>query len=489
MAERKRQWTLLKDLRPERPMFLFETGTLESYVGESELACQDPQLRVWERHMRETLRHAEEVGDDLVVEPWLALHWDVEQSDYGVPIEISRGVDTEGGSQGYHYNHPLKTPSDASRLRPRTRRVCRDRTLALKDRLQGLFGDLLPVEVRGIGSPLAAITSDLFRLIGNDNLLTWPYDAPDVLRGIVAYLRDDRLEHYRWLEEEGLLAPNNDSHLVGSGSPGFTTSLPSRDTTARPGREAAGPTRLRDLWAWIESQETTMISPPMFADFFLPGNGGRGGAVRPGVLRLLRAGTRSVPADRGGHPPYPSRVRLSLVPAGGHCRYAGTDPGLLPQAQAVAPERPARRLGRDREGPGRNPSSGPRRLFGDHLPRCVSYRRGPAAPQAMGGPHPRQGGRSGLVAGGTRVKYVVIGASTGATMEALMAVYPRHKAIVDQYVAKGVVIGIGPFSDRGNMAIFRTREAAEEFARIDPFMLEGLVKEYVVREWNDSLIP
>ena len=87
------------------------------------------------------------------------------------------------------------------------------------------------------------------------------------------------------------------------------------------------------------------------------------------------------------------------------------------------------------------------------------------------------------------MKYVVIGTSTGATMEALMKVYPRHKALVDQYIAKGVVVGIGPFSDRGNMAIFRTREAAEDFARDDPFMLAGLVKDYVVREWDDSMIP
>jgi uncharacterized protein YciI len=87
------------------------------------------------------------------------------------------------------------------------------------------------------------------------------------------------------------------------------------------------------------------------------------------------------------------------------------------------------------------------------------------------------------------MKYVVIGESTGATMESIMAVYPRHKAFVDEFLARGEVIGIGPFMDRGNMAIFRTREAAEAFARQDPFLLEGLVKGYSVREWNDSLIP
>ncbi len=92
------------------------------------------------------------------------------------------------------------------------------------------------------------------------------------------------------------------------------------------------------------------------------------------------------------------------------------------------------------------------------------------------------------VTGDRAVKYVVIGESSGATMEQLMAVYPRHKQIVDQFAAKGLVIGIGPFADRGNMAIFRTREAAEEFARIDPFNLEGMVRKYTIREWNDTML-
>ena len=73
-------------------------------------------------------------------------------------------------------------------------------------------------------------------------------------------------------------------------------------------------------------------------------------------------------------------------------------------------------------------------------------------------------------------------------MEQLMAVYPRHKAVVDQFKARGEVIGIGPFIDRGNMAIFRTREAAEAFSRQDPFILEGLVKSFVIRDWNDTML-
>lgn len=87
------------------------------------------------------------------------------------------------------------------------------------------------------------------------------------------------------------------------------------------------------------------------------------------------------------------------------------------------------------------------------------------------------------------MKVVVIGEPSGAAMETIMNVYPRHKAVVDKYIAKGEVIGIGPFADRGNMAIFKTRAAAEEFVKEDPFILEGLVKSFSIHDWNDTLIP
>lgn len=87
------------------------------------------------------------------------------------------------------------------------------------------------------------------------------------------------------------------------------------------------------------------------------------------------------------------------------------------------------------------------------------------------------------------MKAVVIGEPSGATMEAIMAVYPRHLVVVKKYISMGEVIGIGPFSDRGNMAIFKTRAAAEQFVTEDPFILEGLVKSFAIRDWNDNLLP
>jgi uncharacterized protein YciI len=88
------------------------------------------------------------------------------------------------------------------------------------------------------------------------------------------------------------------------------------------------------------------------------------------------------------------------------------------------------------------------------------------------------------------MKVVVIGMGSGASLERIMEVYPRHKVVADRYIARGEVIGIGPFADRGgNLAIFRTRAAAEAFTKEDPFILEGVITSFTIREWADSLIP
>ena len=86
--------------------------------------------------------------------------------------------------------------------------------------------------------------------------------------------------------------------------------------------------------------------------------------------------------------------------------------------------------------------------------------------------------------------YVVIGTSAGRSREEVMAVYPRHKEFLDPFIARGEVVGIGPFVDPagGNMALFRSRAAAEAFAAGDPFILEGLVRDYQVKDWGDQML-
>lgn len=87
--------------------------------------------------------------------------------------------------------------------------------------------------------------------------------------------------------------------------------------------------------------------------------------------------------------------------------------------------------------------------------------------------------------------FAVIGSrAQGKSRDDIMAIFPRHKEFLDQFLARGEVVGVGPFTDAGggNMALFRTREAAEAFSKGDPFLLEGVVQEYQIKEWADQML-
>jgi uncharacterized protein YciI len=53
---------------------------------------------------------------------------------------------------------------------------------------------------------------------------------------------------------------------------------------------------------------------------------------------------------------------------------------------------------------------------------------------------------------------------------------------------RGVLLYLGPFLDEegGAMAVFATREAAEDFVSEDPFVLNAVVGKWHVREWIEA---
>ncbi len=77
-----------------------------------------------------------------------------------------------------------------------------------------------------------------------------------------------------------------------------------------------------------------------------------------------------------------------------------------------------------------------------------------------------------------------------ATMDAILAVYPRHKVLVDAYAARGDLLAVGTFGGgrEGSMGVFKTRAAAEAFVAEDPFVREGLVGKYTIKDWDEILL-
>jgi len=67
--------------------------------------------------------------------------------------------------------------------------------------------------------------------------------------------------------------------------------------------------------------------------------------------------------------------------------------------------------------------------------------------------------------------------------------FPAHKARVDEFHRRRDLLLVGTFGDplnEGSMAVFRSREAAEEFVAGDPFVINGVVKAWHIRDWNET---
>ena len=279
MNERKRLWRAVHDLRAERPVILFETAWIDKYVADGEVLCEDPFLRSIEKNMRITLRQAEELGDDLVIEPHYQLGWKMQFSDYGVPVEI-RTAPGKDESIAYSFSFPIATPEDVQKLKPRTFAVDRPKSLRLKETLEDVMGDILPVRLGNYdpfvyefdvgeygdlgftGNFFFGLTWQVYRFIGNQGLLYWVYDAPQAIHQLMAYMLEDRLALFDYFEREGLLALNTDSQMAGPRSYGYVSDLPEPDSRDR--------VTLKDLWGWAESQEADNISPDMYKEFVLP---------------------------------------------------------------------------------------------------------------------------------------------------------------------------------------------------------------------------
>lgn len=87
-------------------------------------------------------------------------------------------------------------------------------------------------------------------------------------------------------------------------------------------------------------------------------------------------------------------------------------------------------------------------------------------------------------------KFVVFYESADDVRSKAPAHFAAHQARWKEFADRGELLMIGTFAnpqEQGSMGIFTTREAAEAFVRADPFVLNGVVRGYEIREWNEAL--
>jgi len=258
-SEKRQLWFEHNQLKPTRPLIFCdpENGWNE-IITPADLECNSQLARQWEMRLRKEVFWGEQLCDDRVIEPIFEVSHVYTESDWGMH-EIRIGGD-QGGA--YTWQSPLKDYADFSKLHFPQIIINHPATEQALSLANHVFGDLLQVRLKTDWWWTLGLTWTLINLRGLTQVMYDLHDHPDDLHRLMAFLRDGHMAKLDFLEQNGLLSLNNDGTYVGSGGFGWTDELPQPDFN--------GHVRTCDLWGFAESQETTGISPNMFAEFIFP---------------------------------------------------------------------------------------------------------------------------------------------------------------------------------------------------------------------------
>lgn len=263
MKEREERWYLHNDLKGEIPIVNFETWTCEKELL-PELKCRSEAARSIELDLVRNILNHEMVDDDRVVQPWFDVHWHMGMRLFDHQIEVEHAQDSEGRDLGHQFKYLINDlPTDMKLLKPTIFNIDRETSQQWKTFVEEIFGDILPVRMTS-GSPGASLTQNIVHLMGMETMIYSLVDYPDELHELMSRLTEDHIRFFKWREQESLLHLNNGNHWVCQNTFGFTHDLPSAECDAQKG------VATRDLWLYMDSQETVSISPGMFHEFFFP---------------------------------------------------------------------------------------------------------------------------------------------------------------------------------------------------------------------------
>lgn len=264
MKEREELWYNHNDLKGDRPMIHFETWTFENDLL-PELKCTSEAARNIELQiLREILNH-ESIGDDRVVPSWYNIGWDTRFVLFNMKVETEHATNAQGvESLGHRFKYLISDlQDDIKLLQPTVYNIDKESTFKWKAFVEDVIGDILPVKI-AMGSLGCCLSQDIVHLMGMETMIYSLVDYPDEFHQIMDRASKDHIEFMKWLEREGYLLLNNNNDGLGQGSFGFSKDLPQK------GFVHGNIVSTKDMWGFMDSQETVSISPEMFGEFFFP---------------------------------------------------------------------------------------------------------------------------------------------------------------------------------------------------------------------------
>jgi hypothetical protein len=260
--ERVRQWYLHNKLMGDKPLIYIEMPTFMQEVMPQRLLCEGEYARGLEARFRRHYLNQELLDDDFVTPDYFPVKLRRSFKLFGVDV-VKTNVKNADGKKGlgHHFEAQLKDlEDDYHKLKVSEFKADMDATVKEKNDIEELIGDILPVEVN-MGCLYSTPTQMLVHIMSMEDMLYNMMDYPDLFKEMMGRIADDTLAFFDYLEANGFILPTVRHDDLGNGSLCYTDELPSK--TDRP-------LTTRDVWGFMDSQETIGISPQMFEEFIFP---------------------------------------------------------------------------------------------------------------------------------------------------------------------------------------------------------------------------
>ena len=266
LAESPRMQSLQKDWQAHgafqaggRPMVTIELGTFAGDILPGLLLCQGEEARALEWELRSRLVNHLLFEDDSLIPGYLPVTIPTSFVPFGLPVTARHALSSSGEDLGRHFNAQLSDlEEDFHKLGPSRYEVHLDQALARQAELNELFGDILPAKLVG-HSLYACLTQDIVHIMSMEDMFFSMYDYPELFHKMMDMLAGDYLAFFDLLEQEDALLPTTAGEHLAQGSYCFTDELP-----------AQGPLTTRQVWGYMDSQESAGLSPAMYAEFVYP---------------------------------------------------------------------------------------------------------------------------------------------------------------------------------------------------------------------------
>ncbi|MDR0396997.1 MAG: hypothetical protein LBH66_06810 [Oscillospiraceae bacterium] len=258
-AERVARAKDTHSLKPVRPLvWLDEIPWHEmDFDGLLTPRCETEDARAIETGFRRTLMRWDYFQADMVVPPYYYI--DKAYTDSGIGLDVQEDVlatDQSNNIISHRYIDQLDTPEKVDALKIPALRADPDQDARAVAQAEEIFGDILPVRLRG-HQIYYAPWDIIGRLRGVENCLIDMAERPEFIHHIVKKFTRIGLARLEQMEKLNLLTTEQPSlHCT----PPFTDELPAPDWDG-------GPLRLKDVWFRGMAQLFAAASPAMQEEF------------------------------------------------------------------------------------------------------------------------------------------------------------------------------------------------------------------------------